>query len=133
MAAEQSRKRQIAEKSRKQSRKLQIAEDDLREKAIAQMGESLRVLSSVAQSYSLKNLVMVGAALTGAALLVKRLASRSGGFDFERLIERMPDNAPPKWIFRNISAIRENTERILQVLESERTSAEPEPTQDPGA
>jgi hypothetical protein len=45
----------------------------------------------------------------------------------------MPENAPPKWIFRNISAIRENTERILQVLESERTSAEPEPTQDPVA
>jgi hypothetical protein len=116
-----------------QSRKRQIAEDDLREKAIAQMGESLRVLSGVAESYSLKNLLMVGAALTGAALLVKRLASRSGGFDFERLIERMPENAPPKWIFRNISAIRENTERILQVLESERTSAGPEPRQDPAA
>jgi hypothetical protein len=45
----------------------------------------------------------------------------------------MPENALPKWIFRNISAIRENTERILQVLESERTSAGPEPTQDPAA
>jgi len=133
MAAEQSRKRQMAERSRKQSRKLQIAEDDLREKAIAQMGESLRVLSGVAQSYSLKNLLMVGAALTGAALLVKRLASRSSGFDFGRLFERMPENAPPKLMFRNISAIRENTERILQVLESERTSAEPEPTHDPVA
>jgi hypothetical protein len=116
-----------------QSRKRQIAEDDLREKTIAQMGESLRVLSDVAESYSLKNLLIVGAALTGAALFVKRLASRSGGFDFERLIERMPENAPPKWIFRNISAIRENTERILQVLESERTSAGPEPTQGPAA
>jgi hypothetical protein len=114
-----------------QSRKRQAAADDLREKAIAQMAESLRVLSDVAQSYSLKNLLMVGAALTGAALLVKRLVFRSGGFDFERLIERMPENAPPKWIFRNISAIRENTERILQVLESERTSAGPEPTQTP--
>ena len=84
------------------------------------MGESLRVLSGVAQSYSLKNLVMVGAALTGAALLVKRLASRSGGFDFERLIERMPENAPPKWMFRNISAIRRNTERIVELLEADR-------------
>jgi hypothetical protein len=35
----------------------------------------------------------------------------------------MPENAPPKWTFRNISAIRENTDRILQLLESERTSA----------
>ena len=25
----------------------------------------------------------------------------------------MPDNAPPKWMFRNITAIRENTDRIL--------------------
>jgi hypothetical protein len=31
----------------------------------------------------------------------------------------MPENAPPKWIFRNITAIRENTERILHLLESE--------------
>ena len=30
----------------------------------------------------------------------------------------MPDNAPPKWMFRNITAIRENTDRILQLLES---------------
>jgi hypothetical protein len=36
----------------------------------------------------------------------------------------MPENAPPKWIFRNISAIRENTDRILQLLESEDRSAE---------
>jgi hypothetical protein len=28
----------------------------------------------------------------------------------------MPDNAPPKWMFRNISAIREDTERILELL-----------------
>jgi hypothetical protein len=84
----------------------------------------------------LKKLLMIGAvtcAVTGAALLAKRLTSRSGGLDFGRLVERMPENAPPKWIFRNISAIRENTERILQMLESERTSVGPEPTQGPAA
>ena len=27
------------------------------------------------------------------------------------MIERMPENAPPKWMFRNISAIRANTDR----------------------
>ena len=26
-----------------------------------------------------------------------------------------PDNAPPKWVFRNINAIRENTDRILEL------------------
>ena len=40
-----------------------------------------------------------------------------------RMVERMPDNAPPKWVFNNVSAIRENTERILEVLESRPTSS----------
>ena len=34
---------------------------------------------------------------------------------------RAADNAPPKWMFRNITAIRENTDRILQLLESGRS------------
>ena len=34
---------------------------------------------------------------------------------------RCPANAPPKWIFRNITAIRENTDRILQLLGPART------------
>ena len=71
----------------------------------------------------MKKLLIVGGALTGAAFVAKRFASSSGGVDFERLVERMPENAPPKWIFRNISAIRENTDRILQLLDSEHTSA----------
>jgi hypothetical protein len=69
----------------------------------------------------------IGGAITGAALLAKHRASSGGRWsrvDFAQLIERMPENAPPKWIFRNINAIRENTERILELLESERTSAE---------
>jgi hypothetical protein len=41
---------------------------------------------------------MSGAAITGAALVAKRLAPRSSGLDFGRLFERMPKNAPPKLI-----------------------------------
>ena len=70
----------------------------------------------------MKKLLIVGGAVTGvagAAFLAKRFASSSGGPDFERWIDRMPENAPPKWIFRNVTAIRENTERILQLLERE--------------
>ena len=53
------------------------------------------------------------------------MARRFGGpmmrhVDWEKRFERMPDNAPPKWMFRNISAIRENTDRILELLEGER-------------
>jgi hypothetical protein len=72
----------------------------------------------------MKKLLIVGGAVTGAAFVVKRFASSSGGVDFGRLVERMPEDAPPKWIFRNISAIRENTDRILQLLESEDRPAE---------
>jgi hypothetical protein len=39
------------------------------------------------------------------------------------MIDRMPENAPPKWMFRNISAIRANTERILELLQAERPPA----------
>lgn len=70
----------------------------------------------------MKKLIIAGGAITGAVILAKRWAS-SDGVDFGRLIERMPEDAPPKWMFRNISAIRENTDRILELLESERTSA----------
>ncbi len=71
----------------------------------------------------MKKLLIAGAAGVGVVLLAKRGAARCGGIDFEQMIERMPDNAPPKWMYRNITTIRENTERILQLLEAERTSA----------
>src|SRR5215207_11701074 len=132
MVTERSRKQQIAEQFRKPSRKQQIAEDNPREirKVIAQMEKSLRGLSGIAQRTRAKRLLISGAAVAGAALVAKRLASRSSGFDFGRLFERMPENAPPKLMFRNVNAIRENTERILQLLESERTTAGPEPRRD---
>ena len=70
----------------------------------------------------MKKLLIVGGAVTGTALIARHYVPR-GGIDFERLIERMPEDAPPKWMFRNITTIRENTERILELLERERVSA----------
>jgi hypothetical protein len=64
--------------------------------------------------------LFVGAVVIGAVVFAKRHALSREGFDFERFIERMPDNAPPKWAFQNITAIRENTDRILELLEKER-------------
>ena len=62
--------------------------------------------------------LIVGAVAIGAVVLAKRhVLSRDGSL--EGWIERMPDNAPPKWAFQNISAIRENTDRILELLERE--------------
>jgi hypothetical protein len=56
-----------------------------------------------------------------------RLVVASGdGLDFGQMIERMPEDAPPKWMFRNLTAIRENTDRILELLESDREAVSPD-------
>ena len=74
----------------------------------------------------MKKLVIVGAAVTGAALLARNCAAGCSRMDFGKLIERMPEDAPPKWVFRNITAIRQNTERILELLEREEAQADAE-------
>ena len=68
----------------------------------------------------MRRLLLVGAAAVGGGVCARRCGRGHGGFDFERMIERMPENVPPKWMFRNITAIRHNTEQILELLESER-------------
>lgn len=72
----------------------------------------------------MRRLLLVGAAAVGVGVCARR-AARGGcsGFSFEKMVERMPDDAPPKWMFRNISAIRANTERILELLETKPGSA----------
>ena len=70
----------------------------------------------------MKRFLLVGAAVLCGALVARRATDGCGGFDFEKMIERMPENAPPKWMFRNISAIRTNTERILELVEAERAA-----------
>jgi hypothetical protein len=67
----------------------------------------------------MSKVLIVGAVVVGAVVLAKRHALSRDGFDIERFIERMPDNAPPKWAFQNITAIRENTDRILEILGNE--------------
>ncbi len=66
----------------------------------------------------MKNRVVVGVVAVGAALLALRFLRGSGEFR-EKMFERMPDTAPPKWMFLNIKAIRENTDRILERLGAE--------------
>ena len=75
----------------------------------------------------MKSRVFPALVLIGAVLVVARFLIRSGRVSPENLLERMPDTAPPKWMFRNIEAIRENTDRILERL------ATPEPAASGGA
>ncbi len=68
-------------------------------------------------------LAVADAMLVGLGMLARRFGPKRGNIDREKRFEAMPDNSPPKWMFRNITAIRENTDRILELLESGR--AEP--------
>jgi hypothetical protein len=65
----------------------------------------------------MKRVVLLVSALAGAAFAAKRLAPGHRRVDFGERIAAMPDSAPRKWVFNNVSAIRANTERILELLE----------------
>jgi hypothetical protein len=66
--------------------------------------------------------VLLAALIVGFAALARRFGAKMRSVDWENVLERMPDNAPPKWMFRNIAAIRENTDRILELLDRDRPS-----------
>lgn len=56
------------------------------------------------------------AAVAAAGILVIRLVGPKLGKGMDRMFEKAPDDFPPKWMFLNITAIRENTEEILEAL-----------------
>ena len=66
----------------------------------------------------MKKVLAIAAVLAVLGVLARRFGPKMPAIDWEKKLEAMPDNAPPKWMFRNITAIRENTDRILQLLES---------------
>ena len=74
----------------------------------------------------MKKTLALLALVVGVGLLLKRFAPRLGQVDWEKTFDAMPDNAPPKWMFNNISATRANTERIIELLEGETSRREPE-------
>ena len=65
----------------------------------------------------MKKTLLFAAVIAGLGVLARLLGPKMRSIDWEKKFEAMPGNAPPKWMFRNITAIRENTERILQLLE----------------
>ena len=74
----------------------------------------------------MKKVLIVAAALVGVGVLARRFGPKVADIDREKRFEAMPNNAPPKWMFRNITAIRENTDRILELLESGRSGPAPQ-------
>ena len=65
----------------------------------------------------MKKLIVFLVLAVGVAAAAKLLAPKMQHVDWEKRFERMPDDAPPKWMFRNISSIRENTDRIIDLLD----------------
>jgi hypothetical protein len=55
--------------------------------------------------------------LAAGVLVATRCPPIWGALDWEQRFQSMPENAPPKWMFRNISEIHDNTERILALME----------------
>ncbi len=71
----------------------------------------------------MKKALVFAAVLAGLAVLASRFGSKLRDIDWEKRLEAMPDDAPPKWIFRNITATRENTDKILKLLEPGRAES----------
>ena len=57
-------------------------------------------------------------AVAGIVLIAHRCKPRMGGLCVH-MFDSMPDDFPPKQIHRNVLAIREQTERILAILEGQ--------------
>ncbi len=53
------------------------------------------------------------------AVAVAKLLKSGKGLSWENILDKMPDDAPPKWMYLNISAIREQNDRIIELLEGE--------------
>ena len=71
-----------------------------------------------------KTFVLI-AVVVGVGVVIKRFVPL-GQVDWQKKFDAMPDNAPPKWMFNNITAIRTNTERIIDLLEGETPDRERE-------
>jgi hypothetical protein len=79
----------------------------------------------------MKKVLVFAAVLAGLGVLARRFGPKMANIDWEEKFEAMPDNSPPKWMFGNITAIRENTDRILELLEpGHPRSAQPVPPPD---
>ena len=82
---------------------------------------------------------LIGGAVVAAAFMAKKAQSTGSTEEretnradkrrdmFAKMqagMEAMPEDFPPVVLFNNVAAIRETTERILEVLEENRTGAE---------
>ena len=65
--------------------------------------------------------LMKAAVIAVAGVMIMRFAGPRLSARAERIFEDAPEDFPPKWMYLNITAIRDNTERILEALRDEPT------------
>ncbi len=67
--------------------------------------------------------LLKAAVLAGVGVMLLRFVGPKLSERMERMFEEAPEDFPPKWMYLNITAIRENTERILEALRQEPIAA----------
>jgi hypothetical protein len=63
-------------------------------------------------------LLLIPAGVVAAAIARHKA---EGGLNFEQMVQKMPEGAPPRWAYENVTAVRKNTERIIELLEAQKT------------
>lgn len=64
------------------------------------------------------------AAILGGGMVILRLVGPKLSGRMDRMMEEASDDFPPKWMYLNITAIRENTELILEALDKDQAESE---------
>lgn len=78
----------------------------------------------------MRKLLIAAVAVVGLGVVLKRFAPKFESVDWEQQFARMPDRSPRKWMFRNISEIHDNTERIIVLLETRASEQASEPVEE---
>jgi hypothetical protein len=65
---------------------------------------------------AMRKTAIIGLLAVAAVLIARSIRHRFAGLDWQRVIDQMPDDAPPKSMVDDVSEIRRNTERILESL-----------------
>lgn len=75
----------------------------------------------------MKRGILVASSVVVAALVARQCARGGCTVDLGKRIAAMPDSHPAKWMYTNVTAIRENTERILGLMEGRAAAPAAEP------